>query len=69
MKDEKNVQYFKFDPTITDETLLIWSGDGTVSIHNYGANSDEEHGWQSGEVNTNQNWQSLNTYLRKIQVI
>ena len=50
MKDEKNVQYFKFDPTITDETFLIWSGDGTVSIHNYGANSDEEHGWQSGEV-------------------
>jgi len=26
------------------------NGDGTVSIHNYGANSDEEHGWQSGEV-------------------
>ena len=36
----------------THKRLFIIVGDGTVSIHNYGANPDEEHGWQSGEVIT-----------------
>ena len=52
MIPEKNVQNIYFNQTVTDNFFWLIVGDGTVSIHNYGANSDEEHGWQSGEVNT-----------------
>lgn len=47
---KKTFNFWLFNQRFVYKNIWFIIGDGTVSIHNYGANSDEEHGWQSGEV-------------------